>query len=250
MVDARWARMIIEGDMVSGPFAGEIWQTGLSFVTGDAGGIFPGGIKEPLPTFSVNTMGEHTSDATWEKDWAWEGSTKMTKACQTSLADLALTFWNAIKGSAPTQSRMLGVRINAHQADGKVVNGANVFSLKTPALGTASSPMPNQLAIVASLRTGARGPGGRGRMFLPLNGTMAAGGVIAAATKTAINSGLLALIANAYDLAAGNPLASIVNAKGLTYSSIASVGVGDLFDTQRRRRNAIQENYTVVQVVH
>lgn len=87
-------------------------------------------------------------------------------------------------------------------------------------------------------------------MFLPLNGTMAAGGVIAAATKTAINSGLLALIANAYDLAAGNPLASIVNAKGLTYSSIASVGVGDLFDTQRRRRNAIQENYTVVQVVH
>lgn len=87
-------------------------------------------------------------------------------------------------------------------------------------------------------------------MFLPLNGVMSAGGVIGSATKTAVNNALQALIVNAYDLPAGNPLASIVNAKPLTYSSISSVGVGDLFDTQRRRRNAIQENYTVVQITH
>lgn len=250
MVDARWARMILEGRMDSGPFKGEIWQTGLSFVAGDAGGIFPGGIKETLPTFSVNTKGEHTSNATWEMDWAWEGSTKLTKSCQTALADLALTFWNAVKGNAPTGSKFATVRINAHQADGKVINGANVFTLKAPVAGGATSPLPNQLAIVASLRTGARGPGGRGRMFLPLNGVMDAGGVIGSTTKTTVNSALSALITNAYDLSDGNPLASVVNAKALTYSSIASIAVGDMFDTQRRRRNAIQETYTTVQITH
>jgi len=250
MATARSIRLVLEGEYHQGPFAGEIWQTGCSFVEGDAGGVFPGGIRESLPQFDATVIGEASSDATWDVDWAWKGDSKATKAIQVQMADLALVFWNAIKGQATTNLRMTGLRINAIQADGHVIGGANVFTLKTPVAGTqaASSSLPNQLAVVASLRTGARGPAGRGRMFLPLNGSPATGGVIGSTAKTTVNTALVAWFKDTYDLP--GPLASVVNATPLTYSSIGTVGVGDLYDTQRRRRNAIQENYVTAAVNH
>lgn len=243
MATARSIRMIITGDRPTGSFAGEIWQTGLSFVEGDAGGVFPGAIREGLPSFNVATIGEASSDATWQMDWAWKGTDKVTQANQTAMANAAVTFWNAIRSAAAADSRMTGVRINALDGDGKVINGANVFTLKSPIAGSApaATQMPAQLAIVASLRTGARGAVGRGRMFLPLSGLQSSSGKVSNALQDTIGNGLVTFIGAVRGV---GPLAAVVNVGPRTYSSVSQVQVGNYYDVQRKRTRSLRETYS------
>lgn len=247
MTDGRFVRMVLVGDRPTGSFAGEIWQTGISMVDQDSGGVFPGAVKGALPSFPTIVQGDSTLDATWRTDWAWEGTGKFDRTMQTALANHALTFWNAIKGLAPLDSYLREVRLSAlfKDVDGKwkVINGANVFSLVAPVAGTGvlSSQLPAQLAITASLRSGARGPAGRGRMFLPLNGPNSASGLIGGGAKDTVGNATKALVQN---IRAAGPLAAIVNRAGSTYSDIDDVQVGNFYDTQRRRENAKDEVYT------
>lgn len=245
MATGRYVRMVLTGDRPSGSFQGEIWQTGISMVDQDSGGVSPGGVREALPSFEATIIGQSTADATWRWDWAWDGNTKFTQSDQQSLAGHALTLFNAVKGYVPTDSRLTGVRISAFDAAGKVINGANVGTLLTPVAGTsnAANQMPAQMTITVSLRTGARGAAGRGRMFLPLNGPTITGtsGLIGSATKDGVGNGVKAFVQN---IRAVGPLAAIVNRSKLTYSSIDDVQVGNFFDVQRRRENAKDETYT------
>lgn len=242
MADATSLRIELLGERVGSYFTGEIWQTGISCVEGSAGGVFPGAIKQSLPSFSVRSVGDTSDDATWSIYWAWEGLDKVTKQNQVGLANAALSFFNGLKALVPAGSQMTGVRINAVQATGKVYNGANYFYLKTPVNGgsTASSQLPPQLAVVLSLRTGARGPGGRGRMYLPLTGGTLSNGRITSANQTTITATGKAFLEAIHAI---GPLPSVVNQKKQTYSAIDRVEVGDLMDVQRRRRNNFVEDY-------
>lgn len=243
MVDARYARLVLVGDRPSGSFQGEIWQTGISMVDQAQGGVTPGAVKQVLPTFPVSVVGSSGSDSTWNWDLAWEGTDKFTPANVLSLVNHAATLWGAIKGLVPTDSRMTQVRVSVFGADHKVINGANVYTLKTPVAGTAvaSSQIPAQLTITASLRTGARGAAGRGRMFLPLNGASPSSGLIASANRDTTGNAVKAFVQN---IRAVGPLASVVNRAGNTYSDIDDVQVGNFYDVQRRRENAKDETYT------
>lgn len=247
MATARHLRAILIGSAPSGPYTGEIWQTGMSFVEGDAGGVFAGAIKQSLPEFGVNVIGQASSDATWDIDWAWEGTSKVTQANQVGIANAALTMFNAVKAQITTNLRLDAVKINALDDDGDVINGGNYFALKTPVAGTgtASNSLPAQLAVVASLRTGARGPGGRGRMYWPFNNTMGSAGVVGGTAQSV-------LINAVRDFAQGvrtiGPLAAVVNVGPRTYSSLKTVECGNLYDSQRRRRNAVAETFTATSV--
>jgi len=243
MATARHLRVFLLGSAPSGPYAGEIWQTGISFVEGDAGGVFAGAVKEGLPEFDVTVLGGATSDATWDIDWAWEGTSKVTQANQVGIANLAVTLFNAVKGQMTSNLRMDAVKINACTADGKVINGANYFQLKTPIAGTAaaSSSLPAQLAVVASLRTGARGPGGRGRMYWPFNNVAGSAGVVGSTAQQVLREGVRDFCE---DVRAIGPLAAVVNVAPVTYSAVTAIDVGNLYDSQRRRRNAIAETFT------
>lgn len=247
MATGRWIRAVMEGEYTAGTFAGEIFQTGMSFVEGDAGGVFPSAIAESLPEFSASVIGEVTSPTNWDVEWAWEGDTKLTKANQVGIADACLAFWNALKGQMNTNQRWTGVRISAWDATRRSIGGANLFTAKTPVAGTASatSATPPVMCVVASLRTGRRGPAGRGRLYLPLNGTMASGGTVGSTMRTAANSATKDL---AEDVRAIGPLAAVVNAQPLTYSALTQVSCGNLYDVQRRRDNAIAEAYDNVSV--
>lgn len=243
MADGRWVRIVLLGDHPSGSFSGEIWQTGISCVDGDAGGVMPGGVKEALPTFEALTQGSSGSDATWNWDLAWHGSTKFTDTTLLALANHAVSLFNSIKTYVPTDSRMTGVRISAFGTDKHVINGANVYTLKSPVAGSgnAGSQMPAQICVTASLRTGARGAAGRGRMFLPLHTASNTNGIISSAAKAAVGGAVQSWVQN---IRAVGPLAAVVNPTPLTYSSVDDVQVGNYFDTQRRRENAIAESYT------
>lgn len=242
MVDARWFRVIAIGERHSGPFAGETWQTGISFVQAYNGGNWPGAIRSDLPFAPTDVIGATVDDATWRIDYAFDTPGVLVKAKQLAVANMVVTMFNSLKGQMSTESRLTGVRINAYQADGKVINGASMFDLKAPVVGTASSAQqpPPQLCVVASLRTGARGSSGRGRMYLPLSVAMSSGKV-GASTQAAAGNAVKTLCQDLWGQAL---VPSIVNAKTLTHSSVSNIEVGDLWDVQRRRARQLNETYT------
>lgn len=243
MALATWCRMVLVGEITSGQFAGESWQTGMSFVDGDPFPTFPNVIRQPLQTFEADALGQQTSTADFDIAWAWEGDSVQTKAHQEALAQEALVFWNAIKGKATNESRLIEIRIGAFDRNNKMINGNNVFALKVPVAGTVSgtSGMPPQIAVVASLQTGARGPGGRGRMFLPVNGCTPTETILQPADQTLLLNAVLALTRSMNQ--SGSATAAVVNKNAQTYSSIRAVRVGSHFDTQRRRANKTPEQY-------
>lgn len=243
MADARWVRMVLIGSHPSGVFSGEIWQTGISMVEEDSGGLSPGAIKAACGVVDAVSDGGVSTEGGWQVDWAWRGTEKFTRANCVSHADAALAFFNSVKGLVPTDSRLDQVRITAFTADGHAVNGANVFQLATPVAGTAASTgqQPAQMCVVASLLTGARGAAGRGRMFLPLNGIAESSGALGTTAKNTTGNSVKSLVEA---IRAVGPLAAVVNKTPVTYSDINDVQVGNYFDVQRRRENAITETYT------
>lgn len=249
MATARHVRCVLIGERTNTAFPEEGWQTGISVVQSDQGGDFPGGIRVTLPSFSADIVGESTVEGDWSVDWAWQGSSIFTKQNQVAMVGALSTFYDAIKGKIPTDSRLVGIRISAFDAQGKVIGGANQFTLATPhpGSGTVGTQTPPQIAVVASLRTGRRGPSGRGRMYLPLNSATPSSGVMGSADRTLVATSVSQLCSNLWAL---GHVPAVVNPKALTYSGITSVECGNMFDTQRRRRNQALESRTTVAVTY
>lgn len=245
MATGRHVRMVLLGERTAAAFPEEIWQTGISVVQSGDGGDFPGAIYAPLPNFDAQVIGEATSETPWAVEWAWEGTGEtFDRGMQIALANAALGLWNAVKGKAGTDSRMVGVRISAFDASGKVIGGANNFTLASASVGSGTTGLPPQVAIVASLRTGRRGPGGRGRMFLPLvASTPAAGGTVGTADRTLVAQSVSDFCDALWD---AGVVPAVVNSGALRYSSISHIECGNLYDTQRRRRNQAVETRTTV----
>lgn len=139
---------------------------------------------------------------------------------------------------------------------GGLYDGSEVvqsFPATTVKGGNTAPPFPPQCALVATLIAGSgKGLAGKGRMYLPgINAVLDGSGHI--------NSTFTQLIAN--DLAAffdtvngliGAPGVVINASKG--HAKLAGIGarnvpvngirVGNVYDTQRRRRNALAETYS------
>lgn len=115
-----------------------------------------------------------------------------------------------------------------------------------PGGGPTTQPYPNQVALAVSLTTGfSRGPAHRGRFYLPLPGyNMDANGLVAAAnadacsdaTDTFINA--LNSVNPAWDVAVFSRKLGAATAKVVTGNE-----VGRVYDTQRRRRRSMVEDY-------
>lgn len=133
--------------------------------------------------------------------------------------------------------------------------------------GSGIVPWPNQCSVVATLVTARAGRTGKGRIYLPALGSMSlTADRISSASTTAIANGVKALIetlnaALVTATAAGNAVA-VQSAKasqepgvwtpgapsGYMGAKVVSVRVGDVVDTQRRRRSSIGEAYSTAQV--
>lgn len=104
---------------------------------------------------------------------------------------------------------------------------------------SAAAQLPPQVAVVVSKRTNVANRAGRGRFYLP------------AMTVNAVDGGRLAIASR--DLVLNAVERMVTSLKGaqvfpvlwpqgaLNGTPITSWGVGDVFDTQRRRRNALVE---------
>lgn len=109
------------------------------------------------------------------------------------------------------------------------------------------STKPNQVAVVSTLMTERAGRSYKGRMYWPALGAgMVAGtGRLDASIRDLIASGVASLLS---DIADENPGAAVLVPVVLSRTKrevtpVTAVRVGDVLDTQRRRRDELIENY-------
>lgn len=253
MAIARYFRLSVFGGFATGSeWAGETWQYGISLVANTDKSPPPRDvIKAPMPNCDVEPSGATGTSTNFNINAGFEGTAgnAFTYLSQGNLMESSLTFWNAVKASVANTQQMEGVKITAYErpAGGgtpQVINGSTVGYLKTPVPGTGTFRLPPQCAGVISLRTVARGPGGRGRFYVPLTGaTLTAQGTI---DDTKRNSWLLAMQTWGTSISAQGPLVVVANPLAYTYSGITQYGMGNHVDTQRRRAKGVPEGYTFV----
>lgn len=104
---------------------------------------------------------------------------------------------------------------------------------------SAEDTLPPQVAITVSLRTDVANRTGRGRFYLPSPATNAvtAGRINTAIQQNIVNAWIRAFAA----LDSGGITPVLYSRSTHTTITITSFNVGDVFDTQRRRRNQLVE---------
>lgn len=97
-------------------------------------------------------------------------------------------------------------------------------------VGTGGGQLPNQIALVATLLTGAAGRRNRGRMYLPANGMPLTGHQALLSLATSVATGMVAIFSQFDD-------AGVVVVSGVagTARRVTSVRVDTRPDVQRRR---------------
>lgn len=181
-------------------------------------GVFPGEIW----SFGIHTLGNLTASAA-EAAWATAAGAFWT--------DAGLLFANEVTAVSTSTAEL-------DQATGK-----QITRVETPSslAGTAASEsLPYQCAPAVSLRTNLATRAGRGRFYAPsLAVEFVAGGKMTAPAQSALLDGAVGMIAAL--TGAGLDVVLYGRASHAT-QSVTRVDVGDVIDTQRRRRNKLVEN--------
>lgn len=255
MADEKHLLVEISGGYVdTSRLKAEIWATTLRF------GLIFGGF-DPTGTLPNNWAPEDASINRTETNWTIEGVW--------SISGFAVDDWMNDQ-VAPAVATWFSVPEFASQA---LVKTIKVYPIGSPTgravpppsqtqgspitltwtsgnpQGTSSTNMlPAQDSIVASHRTQQTGRRGRGRMYRPaatrglidLDGFVSTG---SAATILAAQIALLEGCSFAGTLPNVRNVRPIVTGKPFVkYGTITTVDVGDVIDTQQRRRNALLEN--------
>ena len=149
-----------------------------------------------------------------------------------------------------TAAAVTGIRIEGrNDSDDSLIGVAEAVKLSGGA-GTGSPKLPAQAATVVSLRTDTPGARGRGRVYWPSMGatlgtnlrlSLPANGTVVGDMKTYL-SGLRSALAGAwptigFDLAVRSKVSH-------TTPHVVRIQVGDIIDTQRRRRDSLPESYS------
>lgn len=158
------------------------------------------------------------------------------------------TMWNTLKSR--WSGGVKAQRLNGYYYDGGEFGDSVTYSAELPLdenEGTGTPVMPNQCAVVASLRTGHAGRSFRGRMYLPLIksglGTNAEMDtfepqIVADAVRDCISS-----------INAGPGPVCVVSQTETASTPVTIVEVDSIVDTQRRRRNKMLPSTVALSIV-
>lgn len=177
---------------------------------------------------------------------------------ETGVSDISAawqTFFTAATSKVADDYTYTMCKVQMMATDGKAVaDSAVYYSPPAAVVGYSNTAaFPPQVALVATLANSLpRGLATKGRMFLPgVNAAVDATGHISVAEAAAIATNLQAFfttIMNDADTPGRAVLASLGNSLQLRPGEIRQVSqvrVGNVYDTQRRRRNALTENYSI-----
>lgn len=214
-------------------------------------------------TFSGTCLGgaEIWSTGLYVGDPASDGST-VTQAFSDACRTAWTTFFQSSEASISSSFKTDNVKVAMVTPDGKTNLSNVIYSPFGTAIAGAgaTTPLPPQVSLVASLEnSGARGLAAKGRMYLPgVSLGIGTNGQIANAQVLALTNKFAAFIA-AINAAAPTSEKVILASQGRRvkgidgkYTPVAGtavtavvnrVRVGSVYDTQRRRRNALVETY-------
>jgi hypothetical protein len=187
-------------------------------------------------------------------------ATMPTQAQADQIRDAWRTFFTAATSKFSNSWQSTLVKVSSIGTDGKSNVADTVFSDFAPAaVGATAERMPPQVALVASLAgVSPRGVASKGRMYLPgIAAALGSDGKISSVDQGNIATNFQAFL-QAVNAFAGTPnvvmLASEgslnrdgtprVGGSGPKNSQVVNVRVGNVYDTQRRRRNGLAEVYT------
>lgn len=200
-----------------------------------------------------------SSGASWRNFELFPAS--MTQTMIESLARRLVTniptaTWPAnLRSLLSTTGEIRGWRVEQHEEDESLSNVGEAF-YTTPVAGTSAATKTPQDSLVFSLRTSTPGARGRGRMYWPALaaplGTdfkITSANALAYATAAAQ---LLKLIGDQINAEwAANSIAvttelAVRSTTDHVSRKVERIQVGDVLDTQRRRRDRLSETYSVV----
>lgn len=173
--------------------------------------------------------------------------------------DEVVTWFGRGTSFISSQARLDRVSLNAIGPDGHYADPGNPHDFDFPSATAPTGPSAvtswPQLTTCVSLRTAvSRGLGTHGRVYTPTALASAATGRVSAGNAASIATSFKDFIValNAIDqlLVAGNVRVGVVSNVGSPGPSriVTNVLVGDVLDTQRRRRNALVETYSAATV--
>lgn len=231
----------------------ETWQTGLRFLL-ENNASTPDNVGT-LSTFTVvdEIISRVETDWTIIGDWSAHFGTGSDFHVDDWLNDQIGDYLRNI--AFPYASSKVQLReIHAWpiQSDGLVAGGHTCVLTYTGSLPGGShtgNPLPVENTPVVSLETGRIGRHGRGRMYWPVqpSSTIDANGLYDHTTRDSLAtdfSAFLASIAVTGGLGHSEWCLPIVTGKPYThYGVVTGVKVGDVMDTQRRRRRQLVESY-------
>lgn len=163
--------------------------------------------------------------------------------------EAAVTFANnffsvtAVNSAFGTATRFTSTRVQQLEADGSVRATAESI-LGTPVVGSATTSLPTQCAVVVSLRSPTAGARGRGRMYLPNPAASAlqSNGRLTTTVRDALAVNMRSAM-NIWNGLADTEPVGVASAAGGFVTTVNKIQVGDVVDTQRRRRDALPESY-------
>lgn len=152
-----------------------------------------------------------------------------------------------------TAARLTKARIE-RRTDAGILIGAAEAPFTTPPTGTDAPTKPPQTSVVISLRTTVPGSRGRGRLYWPaLSGAMTTGTVRLTNPAPAAVASAASVYLDGIETDLKNSLhpvpslidlhLCVVSPTTNTRTDITRIQVGDVLDTQRRRRDKLAEAY-------
>jgi hypothetical protein len=198
-------------------------------------GTLPGGEK-----WSVNPC--------WEIDGTVGKPVSPTQANTIANAVAALSLGAPVLGSWAPNTVWTGVRVEARSLSGILESQAEVLK-PTPQNGSATSAHPYQTSIVLSLLTPGIGASARGRLYWPATGAQLS--ITDYRYSTANRDALLGSLAGhlknveaAINTTIGpNANLTVWSRKTAGFHDVNQLRMGNILDTQRRRRDTLIEGY-------
>lgn len=184
---------------------------------------------------------------------SWDQATGDAMVAALIAAITSTTLPAPIKSALSSNVNITGYRLEGRDEAERLV-GVSEAAYATPLSGGGSLGLPLPTSATISLRTNTPGARGRGRLYLPFlvaSGAVGTNGRIPAATRDALGGAMRTLLGliestltSTAGLGPGESLKLAVRSVTSHQSHIVNrIQVGDVPDTQRRRRDALAESY-------
>lgn len=201
----------------------------------------------------VSTIGALPGGEVWSVNPCWEidgsGGAPVTPSQANTIATAcaAVAVPTSLVTLMGNNTTVNAIRVEARSLTGTLESQGEA-TRATPSGGTGTNTHPHGTALVLSLRTPGVGPSARGRMYWPATGQALQNTDyrIAAAAQTSILSGFktyLSGLETAIKVTLPNANLTVWSRKSANFFNVTSLQLGNVLDSQRRRRDNLSEGY-------